>query len=252
MLGPLQVRFSGSVIPITAPKQRAVLATLLLEANHEVFVDHLTRYVWDGNPPAAAHTTLQSYIYRLRQLMRPMSGVRLCTGPAGYTLEVDESGTDLGSFRRHVAEARAAAAHGDAAGSAARLREALALWTGNALSGVPGKFFQQEARFLESERIAVYEELFATEIELGRSRNIIPELLKLVAAYPFHESFRAQLMLALYRSGRQAEALQNFTLIRRKLYDELGIEPGAELRELQKVILEQVPSERIRLLSWSA
>ncbi|MFD0574862.1 AfsR/SARP family transcriptional regulator [Dactylosporangium darangshiense] len=237
---------------MTALKQRAVLATLLLDPNREVSVEHLNRYVWDGKPPAAAHSTLPSYIYRLRQIMRPIPGVKLTTGVLGYTLHLDESSTDLGGFRALVIEARAALDGGDAPAAVACLRAALSLWRGNALSGVPGNLLHQEGRFLESERVAAYEELFAAEMALGNTRKIIPELLKIVSLYPFHESFRAQLMLGLYRCGRQAEALQNFAFIRRKLADELGIEPGVELRELQKVILDQVPPERVTLPSRAA
>jgi DNA-binding SARP family transcriptional activator len=249
ILGSLEVRFSGARIPITAPKQRAMLATLLLDANNEVPVDRLTRYVWDGQPPIAALTTLQSYIYRLRQLLRPMAGVELQTSSASYTLRAEPADTDLWYFRRQVSEAREKARNGDLRDSVVGLRKALSVWRGRALAGVPGEAIQQEARFIEGERTAVCEELFGAELELGHHRQIILELQKLVSAHQFHEALRAQLMLALYRSGRQAEALQNYALIRRKLREDLGIEPGPELQELHKAILEQAPSTRIMLPS---
>jgi DNA-binding SARP family transcriptional activator len=247
VLGSFEVRSSSARILITAPKQRAVLATLLLDANREVSVERLARYVWDGQPPVAAQTTLQSYIYRLRQLLRPMTDVELETSPSSYLLQVLPENTDVWSFRNEVIAARQMMANGDAEGFVSGVRHALALWRGSALVGVPGEAIQQEGRHLEDERIAVYEELFSTELSLGNHRQIIPELQKLVTANQFHEMLRAQLMLALYRSGRQAEALQHYSLIRGKLREDLGIDPGAELQELQRAILEQVPSGQIVL-----
>lgn len=247
ILGSLDVRAAGARILITAPKQRAVLVTLLLDANNEVPVDRLARYAWDGHPPAAAQTTLQSYIYRLRQLLRPMTGVELQTSSASYTLQVDPSETDVLSFKQGVAEARDQALSGNLQDSVRGLRRALALWRGSALVGVPGRLIQQEARFLEDERIAAYEDLFSAEIALGNHRKIVPELRKLVSLHQFHEMLGAQLMLALYRSGRQAEALQVYRLIRHNLRDDLGIEPGAELQHLHRAILEQAPPKTIML-----
>jgi DNA-binding SARP family transcriptional activator len=249
ILGTLEVKARGERIRITAPKQRAVLVMLLLDANNDVPVERLTRYVWDGQPPAAAQTTLQSYIYRLRQLMRPMAGVELQTTSASYALQVEPTETDVWSFRQRVAAAQELAHHGDLRESVRNLREALSLWRGAALAGIPGKLIQQEARLLEDERIAAYEELFNAEIALGNHRNIIPELRKVVSLYQFHEMLRAQLMLTLYRSGRQAEALQVYALIRRKLREDLGIEPGLELQLLHKAILEQAPAMTISLPS---
>ena len=247
ILGGLDIRAAGERILITAPKQRAVLATLLLDANNEVPVDRLTRYVWDGQPPVAAQTTLQSYIYRLRQLLRPMTGAELQTSSASYMLRVDPSETDVLSFKQRVAEARDQMLSSNLHDSVRSLRRALALWRGNALVGVPGRLIQQEARFLEDERIAAYEDLFTAEIALGNHRKIVPELRKLVSLHQFHEMLGAQLMLVLYRSGRQAEALQVYTLIRRGLRDKLGIEPGAELQNLHKAILDQAPATTIML-----
>jgi len=253
ILGSLEVTLSGRRIPVTAPKQRAVLAALLLDANNEVPIDRLTRFAWDGHPPITAQTTIQSYVYRLRQLLRPLAGVELKTSSDSYRLHVDPSDIDLWLFRRLVGEAREKGGLGDPAAAVADLRHALAVWRGNALASVPGEAIQQEARFLEGERIAAYEELFSTEISLGNHRQIIPELQKAVSGYQFHEALRAQLMLALYASGRQAEALQHYALIRRKLRDDLGIDPGQELQELHKAILEQVPANMITSLapaSW--
>jgi DNA-binding SARP family transcriptional activator len=247
ILGSLEVGAHESRIQITAPKQRAVLAALLLGANNEVPIDQLIRYAWDSRPPATAQTTLQSYIYRLRQLLRPLPAVDLRTNIDSYMLEVLPANIDLWYFRDRVSKARAQAHLGNVAEAAAGLRSALSVWRGNSLSGIPGETIQQEARVLDGERIAAYEELFGLEILLGNTRQIIPELHKVVSGHQFHETFRAQLMLALYASGRQAEALQNYALIRRRLRDMLGIEPGQDLQQLHRSILEQVPAAKIML-----
>ncbi|MFC6016162.1 BTAD domain-containing putative transcriptional regulator [Plantactinospora solaniradicis] len=250
ILGSLEVKSPEKRIQITAPKQRAVLAALLLGANSEVPIDQLIRFVWDNRPPATAQTTLQSYIYRLRQLLRPLPGVGLKTDIDSYMLDVGQTDTDLWFFRGQVEDARKKAQVGQLSESVSSLRGALSVWRGNSLSGIPGETVQQEARVLDGERIAAYEELFATEILLGNTRQIIPELHKVVSVYQFHEAFRAQLMLALYASGRQAEALQNYALIRRRLRDRLGIEPGQDLQELHRSILEQVPAAQMALPTW--
>ncbi|MEU7861251.1 AfsR/SARP family transcriptional regulator [Nonomuraea sp. NPDC049141] len=252
ILGSIEVRFSGRRIPITAPKQRAVLATLILNTNNEVPVDRFIKYVWDGQPPVGAQTTLQSYVYRLRQALRPLAGVEICTGSASYMLQAGSDDTDLGYFKQQVKNAHAEAQRGHLRCSVQIFRDALNIWRGNALAGVQGELIRQEARFLESERIAVYEELYGSEIALGNYRQIIPELQKRVAAYPFHEALRSQLMAALYCSGRQAEALQHYTHIRKRLSAELGIEPGSELQELQRAILDRVPTKRLLSQSFPA
>ncbi|GAA4231071.1 hypothetical protein GCM10022254_27310 [Actinomadura meridiana] len=243
ILGSLELRESGKRIAITAPKQRAILVALLLDANNEVPITRLTRAGWDDRPPATAQTTLQSYIYRLRQALSPLP-VELDTSHDCYRLNVAPEAIDLWNFRRRVDRAREHALRGRLSDSTAELRRALATWRGNALSGVPGETLRQEARLLEAERIAAYEELFTTEIRLGNHRHIIPELQKVVSGNPFHESLRALLMSSLYSSGRQVEALQHFSQIRRRLRDDLGIEPCQELQELHQSILEQQPRKR--------
>jgi DNA-binding SARP family transcriptional activator len=250
ILGSLEVGSPERRVRITAPKQRAVLAALLLGANNEIPLEQLIRFAWDGRPPATAQTTLQSYIYRLRQLLRPLPGVALRTNIDSYVLDVDRGDTDLWYFRAQVEQARSLARLGKLDESAERLRRAMSICRGGSLSGIPGETVAQEAQVLDGERIAAYEELFATEIVLGKARQIIPELHKVASLYQYHEVFRAQLMLALYASGRQAEALQNYALIRRRLRDMLGIEPGQELQQLHRLILEQVPAEQITPPTW--
>jgi len=248
ILGSLDVLWNKQRIPINAPKQRAVLTALLLSANTEVPVDRIVRYVWNGRPPLTAQTTIQSYIYRLRQLLRPLPGVGLKTSTDSYLLSVDPADIDLWHFRHIADEAREKAQLGDSRGAAAGLRNAIAIWRGNALAGVPGEAIQQEARLLEGERITAYEDLFSNEIAQGNYRQIIPELQKAVTGYQFHEALRAQLMLAFYASGRQAEALQQYAIIRKRLREDLGIEPGLEIQELHKAILAQVPTTELHAL----
>jgi DNA-binding SARP family transcriptional activator len=244
ILGSLEVRSSEARIAINAPKQRAVLATLLLSVNSEVGVDRLAKYVWDGRPPSALQTTLQSYIYRLRQRLRVLPGVQLETGPSSYTLCVDPAETDVWYFRQRVNEAHTQVHNGQLRAAAAQLRAATAVWRGAALAGVPGDSFRQEAQFLEDERVAAYEDLFGIEMAVGEHRKIVPELLKVASAYEYHEPLKALLMQALYLSGRQAEALHVYAGVRRRLRADLGIEPGPELQGLQQAILEQAPAER--------
>jgi DNA-binding SARP family transcriptional activator len=251
ILGALEVKYSAGRIHITAPKQKGVLVALLLDADHEVSNERLVDFVWDGRPPTAAQTTLQSYVYRLRQLLSPMSGVNLQSSTSGYAIELGSCVLDLRFFQRRVAEAHEWIQNGSKLSAVMAFRKGLSVWRGNALAGVPGELLRREALLLENERIAAYEELMNLELELGNHRRVIPELHKIVAEYPFHEVFTAQLMLALYRSGRQAEALQNYGVIRRRLRDELGIEPGVELQQLQKAILEHVPALEITLVSWA-
>jgi DNA-binding SARP family transcriptional activator len=245
ILGSLELTASGKRIPIGAPKQRAILAALLLDAGKDVSINRLTRFIWDDQPPATAQTTLQSYIYRLRRLLRPLPVELKTTSSDCYRLNVGPDELDLWYFRRLVGAAREHACRGQLSESTAELRKSLAIWRGNALSGIPGETIRQEAALLEGERIAAYEELFTTEIKLGSHRQIIPELQKVVASHPFHESLSALLMLSLYASGRQVDALQHYGRIRRRLRDDLGIAPGQELQELHQRILEQHPAEEL-------
>lgn len=237
ILGSLEIRTADQNIRITAPKQRAVLAALLLNPNHDVTTDQLIRYTWDHRPPATAQTTIQSYIYRLRQLLKPIPDVTLQTNIDSYALHADPDTIDLHHFHQHICDAGVHAETGELQAAATNLRRALGLWRGNALTGIPGDTITQQATILNNERITAYEELFDTEITLGHARSIISELHKTVANHPYHELFRAQLMHALYASGRQTEALQHYAHFRRRLRDTLGIEPGAELQHLHRAVL---------------
>ncbi|MBD0328497.1 MAG: tetratricopeptide repeat protein [Thermoleophilia bacterium] len=233
LLGPLEVRRGGAALPLGGLRQRAVLAQLLLEANRPVARDRLVDGLWGEQPPAAAQNALQVAVHGLRRLL---GAERICTRGATYELRAAPEEVDLARFRSHVERARGA----PPAAAANELREALALWRGRALGdldGAPG--CERAARELEEERLRAVEERIEADLALGRHADLVAELQRLIAEHPFRERLRAQLMLALYRSGRQADALSAFADARRTLVEELGVEPGPELRRLERAILAQ-------------
>jgi DNA-binding SARP family transcriptional activator len=233
VLGPLEVLRNGEPIAITAPKQRTLLALLLLRHNEPVPQDALIDALWNGDVPRTARAAFQNLIYALRQAL---GSETLERQPTGYVLHSPPGTLDVERFRRLASEARGA----PALERAAKLREALALWHGSAfpeLSGDPSA--QPEIARLEEERLSALEERIEMDLELGEHAAVIPELEELVARHPLRERFWAELMLALYRAGRQALALATYRRARESLVDELGIEPGGGLREMQRAILVQ-------------
>jgi DNA-binding SARP family transcriptional activator len=234
ILGPLEVVDETGPLLLGGQKQRCVLALLLLEAPRPVSTDRLVDVLWGERPPRTAATSLQNFISQLRKALGPDV---LVTKPPGYALAVGPEDLDLERFRRLVADARAA---DDPRGRAERLREALALWRGPALADVEFESFaQSEIGRLEEERLAALEERIDADLEAGRHSELVGELELLVERHPVRERLRAHLMLALYRSGRQAEALNVYQDARRTLVDQLGIEPGRDLQELHRAILRQ-------------
>jgi YVTN family beta-propeller protein len=234
VLGPLEVRDGEESLPLAGAKQRALLALLLLHANRVLSRDRLIDELWGDEPPATAVTSLQVYVSRLRKLL-PASA--LLTRPPGYLLEVEPDDLDLQRFERLLAEGHEALAEGDAERAAIVLHQALALWRGPALAEFAFEpFAQAEIGRLEDLRLAAVEERLEADLALGRHAEVIGELEALVAENPHRERLRGQLILALYRSGRQAEALDAYQQTRRAL-DELGIEPSAALQRLEKQIL---------------
>ncbi len=226
ILGPLEAASGGEVLELGGAKQRALLAVLLLHANQVVSQDLLIDALWENDPPEAAHKALHVYVFGLRKLL---GKERLQTRAPGYRLRVQGDELDLERFRRLRDQ-----------GSFA---EALALWRGPPLSDFAyQRFAQAEIARLEDERLACLEEHIERELAAGRHAELTGELEALVAGNPLRERLRSQLMLALYRSGRQAEALEAYQQARSTLVDELGIEPGRELRELQQAILNQDPA----------
>ena len=217
-------------------KRRALLALLLLARGAPVAVDRLADELWDGEPPPKPRNAIQAHVSKLRKELGE-AGRLIAAGPAGYTLEVDEDGFDVARFERLVA----AAGREKARAAADLLREALALWRGPALCDVPERFAQREAARLEDARLEALEARIDADFELGGHGGLVAELEGLVEQHPYRERLRAQLMLALYRSGRQADALAVYAAGRRLLAAELGLEPGRPLRELERRILHQAP-----------
>ncbi len=237
LLGPFEATRGSRPVVLGGPKPRALLAMLALEPGHVVSVDRLVEALWPGEMPDTAAHAVQVYVSQLRKAL----GTDLIPRRApGYWLELEPERIDLHRFMRLASEGRETLAAGDPASSATVLREALALWHGPALADfVYEPFAQSDIGRLEELRTVVLEERIEADLALGRHVELLSELEGLVQAQPLRERPRAQLMLALYRSGRQADALAAYRDTRTTLVDELGIEPGPELRELEASILRQ-------------
>jgi DNA-binding SARP family transcriptional activator len=233
ILGPLEVSDETGVLLLGGLKQRAVLALLLLEAGRVVSVDRMIDALWGEQPPRTAATSLQNFISALRKSLGPDV---LETRSPGYRLNVKTGDLDLERFRQSVEDARPLAA----AERSARLREALALWRGPPLADLTFEAFAQpHIAHLEELRLTALEQRVEADLEVGRHDELVGELEGLVEAHPVRERLRAQYMLALYRSGRQAEALEAYQHGRGILVDQLGIEPSRELQHLHGAILRQ-------------
>jgi DNA-binding SARP family transcriptional activator len=233
ILGPLEVVGDEGPLVLGGQKQRALLGLLLMRVGQVVATDRLIDHLWGEQPPRTASTSLQNLVSQLRKLL---GADVLATRPPGYVLRVDAASLDLGRFERLVAEARGA----EPPARAAKLREALALWRGAPLADLSFETFaQNEIRRLEELRLDAIEERIEADLELGEGSSIVPELEGLVHEFPLRERLRAQLMLALYRSGRQAEALDVYHAGRTALSEQLGIDPGPELQQLYGSILRQ-------------
>jgi DNA-binding SARP family transcriptional activator len=236
LFGPLEVFQDGKLLPLGGAKQRSLLAVLLLHANQVVSADRLIDELWGEEPPATAAKTIQVYVSRLR---KELGDGRLVTRPPGYMLQVHESELDLVRFEGLLEDASAA----DPPGAARSLREALALWRGPALADLAYEAFAQaEIMRLEELRMTALEQRIEADLASGRHAELVGELEALVAQHPLRERLRCQLMLALYRSGRQAEALGAYKAARTELSDGLGLEPGEELKRLERAILQQDPA----------
>jgi DNA-binding SARP family transcriptional activator len=236
ILGPLEVRNSDAEVALGGLKQRALLAILLLRAGRVVSTDTLVDQLWGERPPRTATTSLQNFVSGLRKALGPDV---LVTRPPGYVLEINGSGLDLRRFEEAVRAARGA----DPEERAHLLRGALDLWHGPPLAEFAYEpFAQNEIGRLEQLRLSALEDRIDAELELGRHGALVGELEALVAEHPTSERLCGQLMLALYRSGRQAEALEAYRAARHALTEELGIEPTPALQQLHNAILRQDPS----------
>lgn len=276
VLGALGVRENGRSITPTAPKPRQVLALLALHADRMVPVSALTEELWGAAPPRSARTTLQTYVLQLRELIAaalerdtlpdtttaaaatgtaagagpapggtgavagPVRSAKdvLVTMPGGYLLCSGGGASDVRTFERLAGAGYRAMDAGDCAGAARQLREALALWSGTAFADVQaGPQLQMEIKRLDESRLCALDRRIEADLRLGRHRELLAELTVLVNGYRTHESLHAQYMLALHRSGRRGEALDAYQRLRATLVQELGLEPSARLRRLQRSIL---------------
>jgi DNA-binding SARP family transcriptional activator/ABC-type transport system substrate-binding protein len=254
ILGPLEVQDGDRLLPLGGAKQRAALAILLLHPNEVVSREHLIDGLWGASPPVTAGHTLDTYMSRLRRALGSQGdGPRVLSRRPGYELRLEDGELDLQRFELLLEEGRQARAVGNQKMAAELLREALGLFRGPALDDLAhAGFVEAEAGRLDELPLAALEERIEADLALGRHLEMLPELQGLVAKHPFRERFWEQLMLALYRSGRQADALAAFERARQRLGDDLGVDPGRPLQELQQGILRQDPSLDRPVLSRSA
>jgi DNA-binding SARP family transcriptional activator len=237
VLGPLEVRIDGRALPLGGPKQRALLALLLLNGNEVVSRDRLVDSLWGGRAPESVQRSLDTYVYRLRTLL---GADRIERRPPGYRLRLEAGELDLERFEALLEQGRTAAAAGDPAAARDRLRGALDLWRGRALADLePEGAIAVEAERLEERRLLALEGRVDAELAFGGGPELVGELERLVGEHPFQQRLLGQLMVSLYRAGRPAEALAAYQAFRRRFADELGLEPSAELRTLERRILEQ-------------
>jgi DNA-binding SARP family transcriptional activator/tetratricopeptide (TPR) repeat protein len=243
ILGPLEIVSGERPIRIGGPRERIVLAMLALRANRVTSVEQLVDAVWGELPPSTARGQIQGCISGLRKVLDD-AGLpnAIQTRAGGYALTVAEDGLDSEQFGKLVAQARRQAADQHLREAAATLRTALALWRGPAISGVQSDLVQRGCAVLEDARIAAVEELMRLDLQLGRHAEISGELRVLVAEHPLRERLYEFLVLALYRSGRQAEALEVCRRARVTMISELGLEPRAELQALERAVLNRDPS----------
>ena len=245
ILGPLEVWRCGRVVPLGGPRQRAVLALLLLEANRVVSMDRLAEDIWAGHPPEGWVTTVQIYVSHLRQALEPgrargAAGKVLVTRGRGYLLRVDRERLDAARFEGGFAAGRAALEAGRHAEAAGTLRQALGLWRSGVLADLADyAFIRPEAARLEELRLAATEARIDADLGLGRHDALTAELEQLAGEHPMRERVHGQLMLALYRCGRQGDALAAYRRVRDLLAGELGIDPGEPLRRLHASVLAQ-------------
>jgi DNA-binding SARP family transcriptional activator len=248
LLGPLEVRRGRCRVPVRGRRERAVLAMLLLADGGTVAMERLVAAVWDDDPPSGAVKTVRNIVsaLRCRHTADGLPAIPIDTTLGGYRLPTEAGRPDAREFRHWVAAARERAAAGDAAGAAPRLQEALRLWRGPALDGTGGRIMRDCAAGLEEQRISALEDRLELELSLGRHRQVIGELEALAREYPLRERVVGQLMLALYRSGRQAEALNAYLRLAQRLVNDLGIDPIIEVAHLYEAILRHDPALLVR------
>jgi DNA-binding SARP family transcriptional activator/pimeloyl-ACP methyl ester carboxylesterase len=238
LLGPLEAGDGSTTVALAGRKQRALLARLLLDANRTVAAERLVDDLWGAEVPESAQKMIQIYVSQLRKVL-PEGMLR--TRPPGYAIEVDPMSIDAVRFERLRLEGEAAHAAGNAGLAAQRFSDALALWRGDPLAEFQEPFARAEAARLDELYLACLEARINADLDRGRHAELVAELEVLVARHPLREGFRAQQLLALYRSGRQSAALAAFKAFRAQLADDLGLEPSPGLRDLERRILKQDP-----------
>ena len=252
ILGPLEVRHEGAQVALGAAKQRALLAILLIHANELVSSDRLIEELWP-TPPRTAANALQVYVGKLRKALEPARTAGapaelLLTRPPGYTLRTEPDELDADRFERLLIEGRRAGEAKDHPAAARRLHEALALWRGPALADFTyDPFAQAEIARLEELRLNAVGERVEADLALGKAADLVGELEALIRDNPLRESLRGQLMLALYRSGRQADALEAYRQTCKVLDEQLGLAPSPPLERLQTAILRQEPALEVSM-----
>jgi DNA-binding SARP family transcriptional activator len=237
ILGPLHVSVGDRDCPIPPGRQHIVLGVLLLEANRVVSIDHLIDAIWDDDPPATARTQVQICVSRLRNRLVEAGCAAIVTRPPGYLMPVRPGQLDAQLFATLTAEADALARSGRTDDAAEALGRATGLWRGPALDGINSHILRAKATELDERRLAAIESHVDLRLRLGRHHGLVGELSTLVSEHPLRERLRGQLMLALYRAGRQAEALEAYRHGRELMIEQLGLEPGEELRKLESSIL---------------
>lgn len=245
LLGPLSVQSRDESFHVTAARQRSLLAALAVRAGDVVPADALAEAVWDGAPPASWQETIRNYVRRLRVVLGDHVGGRILTRSPGYLLQVGHDEVDILSFEARCRAGRAAAREGDWHAATATLSAAEALWRGTPFADVPSSRVRDaHLPYLEEMRLAALEARFDADLRLSPSRaaDVIPDLQKLTSQHPERERLRAQLMLALYRAGRQAHALNVYQAAWRYSVSELGVEPGPGLRDMHQRILLADPA----------
>ncbi|MDI5963348.1 AfsR/SARP family transcriptional regulator [Streptantibioticus silvisoli] len=245
ILGPLQLTGANGTVRIPPGRQEIILAALLLEVNRVVSTDYLVDLIWNDEPPDTARTQVQICVSRLRKLFST-AGVdaAITTRPPGYVVKADSATVDAAVFGRQLADARQLVKQDRPAEAVDLLRAAGSLWLGSCLSGLASDTLRSKALQLDEERLTALETRIQLELDLGRHHQLVGEIGRLVHDHPLRERLRGQLMLALHRSGRQAEALDVYRVGRELLAEELGLDPGEELRRLESAILAGDPSLR--------
>lgn len=240
ILGPLEVVGPNGTVALGARRQRIVLAMLALNANRVIGVEQLVDAVWDTDPPVTARSQIQTCVSALRKMLSATGGpAEISTRPPGYVLEIDDDHLDSKRFNTLVGTARQHEQDGRLTEALAELRAALALWRGPVLADVPSDLVRRLSAGLSERRVSAEVARLRIELALGRHVEIVPDLQALVAEHPLREELYGHLMLALYRSGRQTEALETYRRARAVLVEEVGLEPSAELSELERAILNR-------------